>query len=108
MPDDKKTNVHYTNKNGDTVDADITCDECGKDIVVSNEHGMFCEDHCGEDRSRFIEEKLDAALDGVDGDNPFEVFKAMNKMLEDAIYSAGVPPEFLNIPDPKQNSDDDN
>ena len=30
----------------------IDCKDCGKPIVESNEHGMFCEDFCGLEESK--------------------------------------------------------
>ena len=37
--------------------ASITCD-CGKDLTVVNEYGMFCEDMCGLKESKEVGDLL--------------------------------------------------
>ena len=39
-------------------DAFATCD-CGKDITITNEYGMFCEDICGYEESVEASKQVD-------------------------------------------------
>ena len=37
----------------------VTCDDCGKPIVSSNEYGMFCEDKCRLEESKKAKAKIE-------------------------------------------------
>ena len=52
----------------------ITCD-CGKDITVSNEHGMFCEDMCGYEESLKVSKKIDTLISKLLTKNIMHYFK---------------------------------
>lgn len=43
--------------------AHIYCDDCGKDITVSNEYGMFCEDLCGLEESIKAGKEIDKLIE---------------------------------------------
>jgi hypothetical protein len=46
-------------------DAHVFCDDCGKDITVSNVYGMFCEDMCGYDESVKAKQEVDVMISGI-------------------------------------------
>jgi len=52
------------NAKGGGIDLFLSCQECGKPIIVTNKYGMFCKDLCGlkeaklyfRDMQKFINE----------------------------------------------------
>jgi hypothetical protein len=61
----KHEGIIITEYNDGTINVDVNCTECGKPITVANDHGMFCEDRCGEEESKSYETLAKTMIDDM-------------------------------------------
>jgi hypothetical protein len=49
----------------DSSELSVVCDNCGKQLTVCNEYGMFCENLCELEDSKKAANQLDSLIKGL-------------------------------------------